>query len=169
MVKRFVALSIPITSAASETSRMKGYMICVSWIVRAAFSAGKPGARKPMNGAANITPRRVRRLMKTVVRVAILEASFQADASPSVAIRWEKTVTKAVERAPSAKRSRNKLGALKAVRKASIPLPAPKSPAKINSRASPRTRLSITAPATIPAALVFNASLGGRFSFIRGG
>ena len=41
-VKRLVELSIPITSAAKETSRMKGYMICVRWIVRAAFSPSKP-------------------------------------------------------------------------------------------------------------------------------
>ena len=158
-VKRLVAFNIPITRAASETNRMKGYMIRVSWIVSAAFSAGNPGARKPMNCAAKITPSNEIRLMKIVVSVAIFDASFQADPSPSVAIRCEKTVTKAVERAPSAKRSLKRLGARNAVRKASMPRPAPKSPAKINSRARPSNLLSITAPATIPAAFVSSRSL----------
>ena len=165
-VKRFVAFSIPITRAASETIRMKGYIILVSSIVRAAFSAGKPGARKPMNSAAKITPSNETRLIKIVVSVAILEASFHAEFSPSVAIRWENTVTKAVERAPSAKRSRSRLGARKAVKKASMPRPAPKSPAKMSSRSSPRTRLSMTAPATTPAARVFKPSLFKRSSLI---
>src|SRR6184192_4269496 len=39
------AFSIPITSAASDTIKMKGNMIRVSNTVSSAFSAGKPGAR----------------------------------------------------------------------------------------------------------------------------
>ena len=103
-------------------------------------------------------PRIDTKLMNTVVSVATLEASFHADPSPSFAIRCENTVTNAVERAPSAKRSRSKLGTRKAVIKASMPPPAPKSPAKITSLIRPSTRLSIIAPETIPAALVFSRS-----------
>ena len=44
--KTFFAFSIPITSAATETSRMNGNMIRVSRIVSAVFSGdGNPGAR----------------------------------------------------------------------------------------------------------------------------
>ena len=49
-----------------------------------------------------------------------LVASRQAESSPSVAICCENVVTKAVESAPSAKRSRNMFGARKAVRNASM-------------------------------------------------
>ena len=45
MPKTFFAFSIPMTSAASDTSRMKGNMIRVSWMVSAAFSGANPGAR----------------------------------------------------------------------------------------------------------------------------
>ena len=58
---------------------MKGNMIRVSWIVRAAFSAGKPGARIPMTNGAKRIPRSVIALMKTRVSVATLLASRQAD------------------------------------------------------------------------------------------
>ena len=47
--------------------------------------------------------------MKTAVSVATLFASRQADSSPSVAIFPEKVVMKAVERAPSANRSRRQV------------------------------------------------------------
>ena len=41
----FFEFSIPITSAARDTSKMNGNMMRVSWAVRAALSASKPGAR----------------------------------------------------------------------------------------------------------------------------
>ena len=44
MPKTFFAFSMPITSAASETSRMNGNMIRVSVTVRAAFAGSKPCA-----------------------------------------------------------------------------------------------------------------------------
>ena len=92
--------------------------------------------------------------MKTRVRVATLLASRQADWSPSVAIRRENVVTKAVESAPSAKRSRNMLGARKAVRNASMLREAPKSAAITISRINPSTRLQSTARPTMLVALV---------------
>ena len=42
MPKTFFAFSIPMTSAASETSRMNGHMIRVSRMVSAAFSGANP-------------------------------------------------------------------------------------------------------------------------------
>src|SRR5205814_8063996 len=91
-------------------------------------------------------------LMKTTVRVATLLASRQAELSPSVAIFFEKVVMKAVERAPSAKRSRNMFGTRNAIKNASRFFPAPKSAAKITSRIRPRTRLHKMAMPTTPVA-----------------
>jgi len=83
-----------------------------------------------------------------------LLASFQADASPSFAIRREKVVTKAVESAPSAKRSRSMFGARNAVKNASMFRVAPKSAAITTSRINPSTRLQKMAMPTIPVARV---------------
>src|SRR5262245_33525505 len=63
----------------------------------------------------------------------------------------EKVVTKAAERAPSAKRSRSRLGTRKAMMNASIAKPAPKKVAKTCSRTNPKILLPITAMPTIPA------------------
>ena len=148
------AFSIPITSAASDTSKMKGNMIRVSNTVSAAFSAGKPGARMSMSTGANTTPSSEIALMKTSVSVATLLARSQAERSPSVAMRRENVVTNAVESAPSAKRSRNMLGARNAVRNASMLRLAPNMAAKTTSRISPRTRLQRIAAPTTPVARV---------------
>ncbi len=99
-------------------------------------------------------PSSVTALIKTAVSVAILFPSRHADSSPSVAIFFEKVVMNAVESAPSANKSRSKLGTRNAIRKASRFLPAPKSPAKTCSRMSPRTREQSTAIPTTPVARV---------------
>src|SRR5205823_8782523 len=99
-------------------------------------------------------PSNVTALMKTAVRVATLLPSRQADSSPSVAIFSEKAVMNAVERAPSANKSRNRFGNRNAIRNASRFLPAPKSPAKTCSRINPRMREHITATPTTPVARV---------------
>ncbi len=64
-----------------------------------------------------------------------------------------KVGTNAAVIAPSAKRSRSRLGTRKATLKASIsgPLPAPKIAASTVSRATPRTRLAIVAMLMRPA------------------
>ena len=99
--------------------------------------------------------------VKTAVKVATLFASRQADPSPSFAIFREKVVMKAVESAPSANKSRNKLGSRNAIKNASRFLPAPNKPAKICSRISPKTRLQRTARPTIPVARVLTRRFSG--------
>ncbi len=99
--------------------------------------------------------------MKTTVRVATLFASRQAESSPSVAIFFEKVVMNAVERAPSAKRSRSMLGTRNAMRNASRFLPAPKSAAKSTSRIRPRRRLQRMAMPTTPVARVLTRLFAG--------
>ncbi len=108
-----------------------------------------------MSCLAKTTPSKLTMLMKIVASVIILDASAQAERSPSFSIFCEKTVIKAVERAPSAKRSRSKFGARNAI--VNIPIKAdPNSPANSISRISPRTREHITATAMTPLALVFS-------------
>ena len=120
MPKTFRAFNIPITSAATDTRRIKGHMIRVSKIVSSVFSGDQlHHVITPTSCGAKRIPSSVTALMKTTVRVATLLASRQADSSPSVAIFFENVVMKAVERAPSAKRSRNMLGTRNAIRNAS--------------------------------------------------
>ena len=97
-------------------------------------------------------------LKVTAASVLTLFASRHAAALPSVAVVRVNTVTKAVESAPSANRSRSRLGIRKAIVNASMTRPPPKSAAKICSRASPRMRLHRTASPTTPAARVFSRS-----------
>ena len=98
-------------------------------------------------------------LSQMIVRVATLSASRHAARSPSTAVVLLKVVTKAVDNAPSANRSRNRLGMRKAMVNASMTRPPPNSAAKICSRARPSTRLHSTASPTTPAALVFSFSV----------
>ena len=144
------AFSMPMVNAASETSRMNGYMIRSSTVVKATSSAENPGACSRTSASAKMMPSSTIPLMKIATSVVTLLASFQAAASPSVAIFWLKTVTNAVDSAPSAKRSRNRFGMRKAIRKESRLRLAPKSAATIRSRARPSSRLAITARPTTP-------------------
>jgi hypothetical protein len=93
-------------------------------------------------------PARVIAPMTTIVSVPMRFARRQADSCPSVAILREKTVTKAVESAPSANRSRSRFGIRNAAMKYCISR-VPKSALKMISRASPSTREHITAAATM--------------------
>src|SRR5204863_7657188 len=105
------AFNIPITSAASDTSSMNGHMIRVSKIVSSVLSGDQlHHVNNSTSCGANTMPSKVTALMKTAVSVATLFASRHADSSPSTAIFFENVVMKAVESAPSAKRSRNKFG-----------------------------------------------------------
>ncbi len=158
--KKSFAFSIPMTSAASETSRMNGNMMRVSRMVRSAFSGSNPGARIPMSCGANSTPSTVTALMKTTVSVATLFAKAHADFSPCVVICFENVVTNAVDNAPSANRSRNMFGARNAVRNASRLRVAPKSEAMTISRTSPRMRLHKIAIPTTPVARALTRLLG---------
>src|ERR1700752_2132040 len=152
------AFNMPMTSAASDTRRMNGYMMRVSVTVSAALPGSKPGASAATSQGAVRTPVTVMALSETAVSVATLSASRQAAAASSSAAVRLNTVTKAVDSAPSANRSRRRFGMRKAIVNASMTRPPPKSAAKICSRARPSTRLQSTASPTAPAARVFSRS-----------
>ena len=90
--------------------------------------------------------------MKTAASVIILFANAQADSSPSDFSCFENVVTNACESAPSANKSRKRLGIRNASWKQSKAAPAPKIEVNIISRASPNTRLAITAALTFQVA-----------------
>jgi len=155
------AFKAPITRAASETSRMNGNMMRVRRAVSAAFAGSKPGARNATSSLEYTMPAMQIAPSTSSTSVVTLFASRHAAASPSRAIVLLKIVTNAVDRAPSANRSRSRFGIRNAAVKASIALPPPNSAANSCSRARPNSRLHITASPMMPAARVFRRSDGG--------
>src|SRR2546430_16570579 len=88
--KACLALSMPITNAASDTSNMNGHMMRVSKIVSAVLSGDQlHHVKRSTSCGANTMPSSVTMLMKTAVRVATLFARRHADSSPSTAIFFE--------------------------------------------------------------------------------
>ncbi len=159
MPKTLLAFSMPMTSAASDTRRMNGNMMRVSKAVRAAFGASNPGASAATSWRENIMPSAQSAPSTSTVSVATLFASRHAAPSPSRAMVLLNVVTNAVDKAPSANRSRSRFGIRNAAVKASIAPPPPNSAAQICSRAKPSNRLHITAKPMTPAALVFRRSV----------
>jgi len=158
MPKILRAFSIPMTSAASDTMRMKGNMMRVSSTASAALAGLNPGANAATSCGENTMPAMQISDSTTAVSVATLFARRQAASWPPRATVLLKVVTKAVDRAPSANRSRSRLGMRKAAVKASISAPPPNSAAYTCSRTSPRIRLQSTARLTTPAARVLRRS-----------
>ncbi len=149
MKNTFFELSIPITNAVTETMAMKGYITCASQVPRILASSESPGVSSRKIHGASTTPATATMLMKQIESVTIFRPSAQAASSPSFFIVFENVVTKAVESAPSAKRSRSMFG----VRNAAVKMPAkavPKSPFNSWSRTSPSTRLQRIAIETTP-------------------
>ena len=95
----------------------------------------------------------------STVNVATLFARRQAARVALRAMVLLKVVTNAVDSAPSANRSRSRFGMRNAAVKASIAPPPPNSAAQTCSRASPSSRLHMTARPMIPAALVLRRSV----------
>src|SRR5205823_3707934 len=153
--KTCLALSMPITNAASETSNMNGHMMRVSKIVSAVLSGDQlHHVKRSTSCGANTMPSSVTTLMKTAVSVATLFARRHADSSPSTAIFFENVVMNAVDNAPSANKSRSRFGNRNAIKNASRFFPAPKRPANTISRINPSRRLDRIAMPTTPAARV---------------
>ena len=125
-------------------------------MVSANFSgdAINPGAMmRTINGVRRmpVTAAIARRI--DMRRMADLANRKAAD-SPSL-LRYSVNIgTNAMVREPSAKSLLSKFGILKATKKASEAIPAPKNPAMTTSLNKPNTRLSRVAPLTTPAAFV---------------
>src|SRR5437016_10784027 len=99
---------------------MNGHIILVSKMVSSVLSGDQlHHVSRSTSWGAKTMPRSVTTLMKTAVSVATLLASRQADSSPSVAIFPEKVVMNAVDRAPSANKSRNKCDSRHVIKKTS--------------------------------------------------
>ncbi len=112
-------------------------------------------------GAMMRTIRGVRRMPTTAAAARRIDMRRMADLanrnaidSPSFVKYSVKTGTKAMVKDPSAKSLRSKFGILKATKKASDAIPAPKYPAMTISLNNPKIRLNRVAPLTTPAAFV---------------
>ena len=128
--KTLLEFSIPITKAVMETMVMNGYMICTRVVQSFKLtSLSQPGFKRRTNQGANATPAIAMTAMKQSESASIFLPSAHAASSPSFLIFFVKVVTKAVDRAPSANRSRSMFGVLKAAVKMPVKW-EPKSPFK---------------------------------------
>ena len=101
----------------------------------------KPGAmRRTTQGMPNSISK-TKKVKITAKTEMACEANLTALSLPSPANFCETIGTNAEVNAPSANRLRNKLGNLKATKKASATMPAPKKRAKTMSRMNPVMRL----------------------------
>jgi hypothetical protein len=163
-------LSIPMATAARVTINRNGNMMRVIWTVSAVLPGmvSKPGAIHATTIGAATMPASV--IMPTTISRALITrlASRQAAPAPWRVRVCENVVTNAADRAPSAKRSRSRLGMRKAVMNASSSRPAPKTIAKTCSRTRPRMRLPNTARLTTPAWRTITSWVGSASTAIGG-
>ena len=143
-VKRPWALSIPMATAESETSRRKGIITRVSPAVTPANSPN-PGAVTATTWSAQAIPASTSAPTTTSTSETTVPASRHASSGPRLRRASAKVGTKALESAPSAKRSRSRLGRRNATTKASDHRLAPMRMTKIWSRRSPSTREAMVA------------------------
>ncbi len=154
---RCSAFNIPITATATATVVRNGIMIRVSWVV----SSSLPSI------AANSSPEAIARVMgsaNTIARTTIAPVTTSsvlmtrlprrhAASRPRVWRVFVNVGTKAAVMAPSAKRSRTRLGTRNATLKASMAgvAEAPNRLANTISRTTPSSRLAIVAIPMRPA------------------
>src|SRR5579885_3081270 len=150
---RFDAFSTPMACAASATSSRNGNMMRVMVTASSNFpgTAEKPGANRRTSAGAKIMPAAHRLPTSTISAVATRFARRAASALPRVARYSVKVGTKALESAPSANRSRVRLGMRNPSMNASYTKPAPNRRAMMLSRSRPVIRLVKTESETTPA------------------
>ena len=102
--------------------------------------SAKPGARIATTQGIRYSTKTTKRPTKKASTEMALAANKMACFLSSQTNFCDNMGTKAVVKAPSAKRERNKLGSLNATKKASDTRPAPKKLAKIISRKNPVMR-----------------------------
>ena len=153
MKNRRIEFSIPIMAAATASIVRKGSMMRVRSVVSASLPgiSAKSGASRCVISSAKNIPR----MTATVVRISStfitrLPRRHAASRPWPVSVRVN-VGTNAAVIAPSANRSRRRLGMRNATLKASICIPAPKTAASTVSRTSPSTRLAIVARPITPA------------------
>ena len=113
-----------------------------NWVVSANLSAvsANPGAVMVITHGAASIPITVTIARARVSNPETYETNTRVASSPCLLLYSARIGTNACEKAPSAKIRRSRLGSLKATKKASVAIPAPKMRATIASRAKPSTR-----------------------------
>ena len=135
--------------------------------VSSTASATWPGPRGPKPGASTASSCGMKKMPSphssashSAIKVASRSASCRATAGPWRVSAVAKAGTKAALNAPSPNSRRNRLGNLRATKKASAIGPAPSFAAIRMSRMKPRIRLSIVQPPTV--AMARNIAKAGR-------
>ena len=145
--------SMPISAAATATRVRNGRRMRVRSTVSSSLpgtSAYEPASRRT-SGSVKSMPARTSAPVTVTSAFRSWLASRHAAVRPSCVSRRMKAGTKAALIAPSANRSRSRLGIFVATLKASIALPAPNSAASTWSRSRPSRRLVSVAAPTTPA------------------
>ena len=165
MKNRRSELSIPMQAAATATRVRKGSISRVRVTVSSSFpgTSAKSRAASRISGSAKMIAASTRTPVIMTSALISCVPSRHAASRPSVVSRCVKVGTNAALIAPSAKRSRIRLGIRKATTYASIALLAPNKDASTSIRPSPRTRLVIVAR-PITAAELASGELGGSAS-----
>ncbi len=156
MKKRCSEFSMPISATATATVVRNGSMIRVSCVVSSSFpgtAANSAPAIARVIGSANTMPSTTRMVVISSSALMTRLPRRQAASRPREASVRVNVGTKAAVIAPSAKRSRTRLGMRKATLNASIagPVLAPKRAATTISRTTPSTRLASVARLMRPA------------------
>ena len=153
MKKRRSEFSIPIIATATATVVRNGAMTRVSCVVSSSLpgTSANSEAMSAVIGPANTMARRDSVPVMTSSALMTRLPSRQACSRPRVSMVRVNAGTNAAVIAPSAKRSRSRLGMRKATLNASIAALAPKKYARTVSRTTPSTRLAIVARLMRPA------------------
>ena len=131
-------------------------------MVRATFSGFsiKPGARIVTTQGMHSSKIMVKRMRKKVSKEIALAANSTDLSRPEATSFEENRGTNADVKAPSANRLRNKFGNLKATKKASDTMPAPRKLAITISRKKPVKRLTMVNPPNVAIDLINDICVG---------
>ncbi len=153
MKKRRSEFSIPIIATATATVVRNGAMTRVSCVVSSSLpgTSANSEAMSAVIGPAKTMARRDNVPVMTSNALMTRLPSRQACSRPRVSMVRVNAGTNAAVIAPSAKRSRSRLGMRNATLNASIAALAPKKYARTVSRTTPSTRLNIVARLMRPA------------------
>ena len=146
------AFSIPMTSAASDTSTMNGHMTRVRITVSAALAGSKPGASSATSQGANAMPRTVIALREMIARVATLLASRRSrvpsgnsfervtcGAQLASTPRRARSSVPSVSRTPTARPLDNRISCLKRCKISGLDASSGRITFKATSRSSSRS------------------------------
>jgi len=151
---------MPANKAVSDMKRTYGNVIRVNVTARSNVSLPtNPGASHVMTQGMTASPASTNRNRMRPRNVPASRAKRHAASRPAFCRVITYVGTNAAEKAPSAKRERNRFGRRSATKKASAMKPAPRKAATRTSRTNPKTRLTAVNPPMVTIDLI--KAIGG--------